>query len=108
MRQTFPAGCAPAGGGATRRSRSATMTAMAGVMSAHQERAGALAAHGLDLLAGDALGEQAGDEHLEAVGGRGVAGLTEVGAEDEVLRAHRLDARGGVGERDARGVAHPL
>src|ERR671931_1303640 len=45
--------------------------------SAHQEPARHLAAHGLDLLLRDALGDEAGDEHRVAVRLRRLARLPE-------------------------------
>src|SRR2546425_9768821 len=69
---------------------------------AHQQGARDLAPHRLDLLAVDALGREAGHEHLQAVRRGRVAGLAQVRPEDEMLRAHVPDQRGRLGE------GHPL
>src|SRR5256712_800334 len=61
---------------------------------AHEELAGHLSTHRLDLLPRDALGQEPGDEHLIPVGLRGIARLAEVGAEHEALGADLLDVRG--------------
>src|SRR6185503_9925155 len=61
------------------------MVRLSETLSAHQERGGDLAPHGLDLVAADTGGVEGRHEHLPAVGGRRVHRLAEVGAEDDVL-----------------------
>src|SRR5262245_63027 len=69
---------------------------------AHEQGAGNLSAHLIDLLATDALRLEACHEHLQPVGRRRIAALAQVGPEDEVLRTYGPDAGGRVGEGNAR------
>src|SRR5215475_16000440 len=74
----------------------------------HEQGAGNLAPHGLDLLAAYPGGLEAGHEHLEPIGRGWIAALAQIRAEDEVLRSHALDARRGVGEGHAGRMPHPF
>ena len=60
--------------------------------STHQQSAGVSAADGLDLILGYSMTNQLGYVHLEAVGMRRIAALSEIGAEHEVLRTDGLGA----------------
>src|SRR5580765_6636885 len=74
----------------------------------HQKGARGLPTHRVDLLPADPLGQQARHEHLEPVGGGGIAALPEVGPQDEVASPHASNALGGVGERHLGRMAHPF
>jgi hypothetical protein len=56
-------------------------------ITTHQQLAGHLASHRRDLILAETSLHQVGDEQLEPIGRARVAGLAEIGRENEVLRA---------------------
>jgi len=76
--------------------------------SAHQQGARHFAAHELDLVHADALGHQLRHEQLQAVSGREVTGLSEIGPENEISRADCLDSVDGLLHANLPPRPHPF
>src|SRR4029077_286722 len=74
----------------------------------HQKGARDLPTNRVDLLPADPLGLQARHEHLEPVGGGGIAALPQIGPQHEMTRPHASNALGGVGERHLGRMATPF